>query len=110
MYKVYVKTDAQGHITAINSDLYIDNLEGWTEIDSGDSYKHQHAQANYLESLTDEEGCFKWELIDGKPQRRKEKDIQQEMAARPHFPTFVDRFKKLESVIALIKKLLGVND
>lgn len=110
MFKVYVKTDEKGRIIAINSDAYLDNYEGWKEIDSGTGYKYKHAQGNYFDSLMNEEGCYIWELIDGKPQRRKEEALLEEVAARPHIPTFQERIAALEKVIALIKKLLGVND
>ena len=34
-YKVYVKTNADGIITAVNSSAFISDSTGWTEIDEG---------------------------------------------------------------------------
>lgn len=47
-YKVYIKTDENGCITAINSDAFLSSLDGWLEIDSGYSDKYHHAQGHYF--------------------------------------------------------------
>ena len=39
-YKVYVKTDEKGRITAINSDVFLHTLEGWQEIDRGNGDRY----------------------------------------------------------------------
>ena len=67
-YKVYVKTNADGIITAMNSSAFLANKTGWTEIDEGEGDKYHHAQNNYLSAgLTDENGIFNYKLTDGKP-------------------------------------------
>ena len=46
MYKVFIKTDEQGRVIAVNSDAFIpeDEIENWIEIDSGSGDKFHHAQ------------------------------------------------------------------
>lgn len=66
--KVYAKIDEQDNITAINSSIFLNDLNGWTEIDSGYGDKYAHAQGNYLdEPLTNENGEYNYKLINGKP-------------------------------------------
>ncbi len=63
-YIVYVQTDDQNRITAINSSAFIDDTTGWIAIDEGHSGKYHHAQGNYLEfPLVDENGVFNYKLV-----------------------------------------------
>ena len=67
-YKVYVITDENGIITAINSSAFLSDVTEWTEIDEGEGDKYHHAQNNYLSAgLMDENGIFNYKLTDGKP-------------------------------------------
>lgn len=60
-YKVYIKTDNQNRITAINSDAFLSSLEGWIEIDSGFGDKYHHAQGNYFPlPIYDERGIMRY--------------------------------------------------
>lgn len=71
-YDVYVKTNDNDIIIAINSSAFITNYDRWTLIETnvqGD--KGHHAQNNYLPvGLTDENGIFNYKLTDGKPELR----------------------------------------
>lgn len=59
-YKVYVKTDAGGTITAVNSSAFLSDTTGWTEIDEGTGDRYHHAQGHYLDDpLVDEHGIYK---------------------------------------------------
>ena len=70
-YKIYVKMDRRGTITAINSSAFLPDVTEWTEIDEGEGDKYHHAQNNYLpDGLMDENGIFNYKLIDGKPELR----------------------------------------
>lgn len=65
---VYVKTDAAGNITAINSDAFMSDTEGWTKIDEGIGDKYRHAQNCYLEDgLYTDEGTPRYRLVNGEP-------------------------------------------
>ena len=48
-YIVYVQTDEQGRITAVNSSAFVSTDWG-TEIDRGYGDKYHHAQGNYLDA------------------------------------------------------------
>ena len=78
-YKVYVKTNENGIITAVNSSAFLSDTTGWTEIDEGIGDRYHHAQGNYLDkSIIDETGLHNYKLVDNKPVERtqEEKDIE----------------------------------
>lgn len=80
IYKVYVRTDECGVITAIDSSAFLTDISGWIEIDAGVSDKYHHAQNHYLPAgLTDENGIYNYKLIDGKPELRTEEDKAPEL-------------------------------
>lgn len=67
-YIVYVKTNLDGYITAINSSAFLTNTTGWTEIDSGYGDKYHHAQGNYFpEPIYTDSGAYRYKLINDKP-------------------------------------------
>ncbi len=64
--KVYIKTNEQNIITAINSSIFLNNIEGYIQIDEGSGDKYAHAQGNYLyKSLVDESGRFNYKFENG---------------------------------------------
>lgn len=65
-YGVYVLTDAQGVILAIQSDAFLPDVTGWTRIDEGYCDRYHHAQGNYLSlPLRDDRGVSRYKLSDG---------------------------------------------
>jgi len=87
MYKVYVKTDANGRVTAINSDAFIFDFDGWVQIDEGRGDRYHHAQGNYFdESIITEQGVFRYKLVDGKVVERTVAEIQADIDAIPPPP------------------------
>ena len=104
-YKVYVKADASGTITAINSDAFLTDTEGWTEIDQGDGDKFHHAQCNYLpKSLMTMQGIYQYKLADGKVAERTQKEIEADIAKiPPPSPSAEDRIRALETELAALK-------
>ena len=80
-YKVYVKTNADGIITAVNSSIFLADSTGWTEFDEGTGDRYHHAQGNYFDMpIVDERGIYNYKLIDGKPVLRTEEDKAPEVA------------------------------
>lgn len=64
--KVYVQVDSNNVITQINSNIFIQDLTGWVNIDEGQGDKYSHAQGNYLDkSLIDMEGKYNYKLVNG---------------------------------------------
>lgn len=83
-YKVYVKTNADGIIIAVNSSAFLPNViiaaDKWVEIDEGIGDRYHHAQGNYLDKpLIDENGIYNYLLIDGKPVLRSDEHKQPEL-------------------------------
>lgn len=87
MYKVYVKTDDTGRITAINSDVFLPNTDGWAQIDEGNDDKYHHAQGNYLpQPIRTNEGVPRYKLVDGEVQERTAEEMQADIDAIPPPP------------------------
>lgn len=80
-YSVYVQTDEQGRITAVNSSAFVG--EDWgTEIDSGFGDQCHHAQGNYFpQPVYTDDGIPRYKLEDGKPVERTEEEIEADRAA-----------------------------
>lgn len=76
-YKVYVKTNTDGIITAINSSAFLSDTTGWTEIDEGSTDKYHHAQGHYLDNpIVDDFGLYNYKLVDNKLVERTAEDKQ----------------------------------
>lgn len=59
--KVYIQTDINKIVTAINSSIFLQDTTGWIEIDEGNGDKYAHAQSQYLtKGLMDEKGRFNY--------------------------------------------------
>ena len=62
-YKVYIQTDGENRVTAINSSAFVGGA-GWAQIDEGYTDKYHHAQGNYLDKpLMDERGVYRYKLV-----------------------------------------------
>lgn len=87
MYKVYVKTDGSGSIVSVNSDAFLPDTDGWTQIDEGETDRHHHAQGNYFQRpITTEQGVYRYKLVDGKTVERTAEEIQADIDAIPPPP------------------------
>lgn len=65
--KVYIKINEQNIITDINSSIFLNNVEGYIQIDEGSGDKYAHAQGNYLDKcLVDESGRYNYKYVDNK--------------------------------------------
>lgn len=81
---VYVRTDAMGRITAINSNAFLQSLEGWTRIAEGKGDRYHHAQGNYLPGpLKDMRGLCRYKLVEGVPMERTPEELAAEEASLP---------------------------
>ena len=108
-YIVYVKTNSNGYITAVNSSAFLPDTTGWTEIDSGYGDKYHHAQGNYFPlPIISDGGACRYKLADGKPVECTAEEIaQQEEALRPvDEPTQGDRIEAQVMYTALMTDTL----
>jgi len=105
MYKVYVKTDPQNRITAINSDAFLPDTTDWTLIDEGKGDKFMHCQGNYLpKPLMTTQWVYQYKLVKGKVVERTKTEIDADIAAiPPPPPSAEDRIKALEGELAALK-------
>ena len=87
--RVFIKTDSQDRITAVNSEIFISDLSGWTEIDSGDGDRFVHAQGNSPpKSVIDDNGIYRYKFENGAICERSEEEMAADMPIpEPEPPT-----------------------
>lgn len=109
-YIVYIKTDEEGRIIAVNSSAFLEDTTGWVEIDSGVGDRYHHAQGNYLDKpICTDDGIYQYKLVDGAAVERTTDEITADLAAQPvPGPTPEERIVELEDELAATKILLGV--
>jgi hypothetical protein len=84
-YIVYVKTNSNGYITAVNSSAFLTDIAGWVEIDRGYGDKFHHAQGNFFQQpIYTMGGAYRYKLVSGKPVECTPEEIAaQEEANKP---------------------------
>ena len=104
LYKVYIQTDDNGRVTAVNSSAFLTDLAGWVEVDEGVGDKYLHAQGNYLPlGLTTDDCIYRYKYTDGVLQERTPEDIQAERDARPEPPQVMTLEEITAALLALSK-------
>lgn len=99
-YIVYVKTNAQNRITAINSSAFIPDPSDWVEIDHGFGDKYHHAQGNYFDKpIRDMHGICRYKLEDGKPVERTQEEMDADWVVPEDKPTLESRVTTLEEKV-----------
>lgn len=91
-YEVYIKTDNNGNIIAVNSSAFLSNITDWIKIDEGYGDKYHHAQGNYFpDSLYDFEHMIpQYKYVDGKVIKRTEEEIQADIPKAIETPSQLD--------------------
>ena len=65
-YIVYIRVDDADRVVAVNSSAFLQDTDGWVQIDSGHGDRYHHAQGNYFDKpLCDERGIYRYKLADG---------------------------------------------
>ena len=105
MNKVYIKTDWDNRVTEINSDAFLPDISGWTQIDEGEGDRYMHSQGNYLpKSLTTMQGIYQYKLVDGKVVERNAAEIAADLAKIPPAPPSAeDRIRALEAKLTALE-------
>lgn len=112
-YKVYVKTDDQHRIQAVNSSAFQPDTGGWTEIDSGYGDRFHHAQGNYFPlPIYDERGIMRYKLVDGAPVERTQEEMEADYVEPTPTTSDADRITALENQLAAYEAAYqeGVNE
>ena len=99
--KVYIKTDDNGNITAVNSGIFLSDLTGWTYIDEGAGDKYAHAQGHYFDKpLMTEEGVYRYKYAQNAAVQKTEEEILEEIEQLPKpEPTENERLTALENAM-----------
>lgn len=59
--KVYIKINENKEVIAVGSSIFITDLTGWIEIDSGFGDKYAHAQSQYFDRpLINKDGTYNY--------------------------------------------------
>ena len=67
MIKVYIELSENNIITEINSEIFLDDISDYIQIDEGIGDRYSHAQNNYLPNgLVDSQGRYNYKYVDGK--------------------------------------------
>lgn len=106
-YQVYVKISEQNKVIEINSNAFLESLEGWHQIDQGTGDRYHHAQSHYFEKpLLDEQGCHNYKWNDGKVVETTDEEKKQEVAKKPPvLPSEESRIDALEK--AVLSMMMG---
>ena len=60
---VFIKTNEDGFVTDVESEIFLTSLDGWKKIDEGFGDKFAHAQNHYFDKpLKDENGNYQIKL------------------------------------------------
>lgn len=64
---VYIKTNHNNEIVAVNSDVFITDQYNWIKIDEGYGDRYAHAQSQYFsKNLIDEFGKYNYKYLNGR--------------------------------------------
>ena len=87
--RVFIKTDDKNRVTAVNSEIFIYDTTGWTEIDRGEGDRYVHAQGNYFpKPLTDDNGVYRYKYSNGIVSERTAEEMAEDIPAPvPEPPT-----------------------
>ena len=105
--RVFIKTDSKNRITAVNSEIFISDFSGWTEINSGDGDKFAHAQGNYLpKPVMDENGVYRYKYENGAVCERSSDEMAADMPAPEYSVTTEQRMEAMENAMEEIINIL----
>ena len=105
-YSVYIRVDDTGRVVNINSSAFLQDSEGWVEIDRGSGDRYQHAQGNYMPGpIFNSVGIPIYKLEMGKIVKRTEEEMRADV--RPKEKTTFERLAKVEDAIATITNIIS---
>ena len=109
---VYVKADEKGRVTAVSSDAFLSDPQGWTPVDAGAGLRYMHAQGNYLPGgLTDEHGRWRYKLQGGRVLARTQGELDEEHKPGAGAMTMQARMERMEALLdrlsTALEPLLG---
>ena len=87
-YSVFVRVNAEGYLTDIDSDAFITDPSNWFKVDEGRGELYKYARVNYCPKGLQTDGGWNYKLVDGvvvyAPQVEQPED-HNEMASQEEF-------------------------
>lgn len=106
-YLVYIRADDAGRVVAINSSAFLDDTDGWVQIDSGHGDRFHHAQGNYLPwTLTDERGVYRYKLEDRAIVERSQEEMDADYTPPKPELDPAARLRAVEETLAAYEDML----
>lgn len=99
--KVYIKTDSNNNVTAVNSSIFLSDFTGWIYIDEGYGDKYAHAQGNYFDKpIMTDDGIYRYKYVNGAVAEKTDEEIAEEIEQLPEpAPTENERLTALENAM-----------
>lgn len=108
-WRVLVRVDEAGRVVAINSSAFVQDTEGWVEIDAGYGDRCHHAQGNYLPlPLADDRGVYRYTLVDGAILERTREEMDGDWAPMEPAPTLESRVEAVEGTTQELQEALDL--
>ena len=113
-YIVYIRVDDADRVVAVNSSAFLQDTDGWVQIDSGHGDRYHHAQGNYFrQPIMDDRGIYRYKLVNGKPVERTQEEMDADYVPPEVKPTTEQRVDALETttddIILIMADLIGGN-
>lgn len=106
-YLVYIRVDDVGRVVDINSSAFVQDTDGWVQIDSGHGDRYHHAQGNYLPGpLMDERGMYRYKLADGAVVERTQEEMDADWVEPEPQPDPEARLRAVEETLAAYEDML----
>ena len=106
-YLVYIRVDDAGRVVAINSSAFVQDPDGWVQIDRGHGDRYHHAQGNYLPGpLMDERGMYRYKLADGAVVERTPEEMDADWVEPEVQPDPAARLRAVEETLAAYEDML----
>lgn len=100
-YRVFALTDERERILDVNSDAFLADPAGWTQIDEGVGDRYHHAQGNYFPGPKyDGRGIPRYKLQGGKAVERTPEEMDADYTPPEVEPTAEDLLDALMEGIA----------
>ena len=104
-YIVYIRVDDADRVVAVNSSAFLQDTDGWVQIDSGHGDRYHHAQGNYFDKpIMDERGIYRYKLVDGVPVERTQEEMDADYVPPVSQPTDKERITALEQALTAIEE------
>ena len=105
-YIVYIRVDDAGRVIDINSSAFLQNTEGWVEVDRGRSDRYHHAQGNYLPGpIYGMDNIPIYKLDMGKIVKRTAEEMRADAKAPEKTP--LERLAKVEDALKTITNIIN---